>query len=233
MGNNKALDGAHQVFFWAWAVTAFVLSVVLELAWDGLFDRFLGPVSPLLVIAVASLSGAASLRLLTSRGWSASGTGDVRNGLMWSLVAAAVFVCFAIAADSSSGFAEDMNVRWPSSLLFYPTMAFVAEVVLHVIPLAAITLLMRWRYDGIGADRRAWTAIGLVALAETVFQTVDAAVGANPALAWFVAPHLFAIGVFELVMFRRYGFVVMAAFRLIYYLFWHIVWGYIRLELLF
>jgi hypothetical protein len=31
----------------------------------------------------------------------------------------------------------------------------------------------------------------------------------------------------------RYGFLSMYAFRLVYYLHWHIVWGYLRLQLLF
>ena len=34
-------------------------------------------------------------------------------------------------------------------------------------------------------------------------------------------------------LFQRYDFMAMHAFRLVYYLTWHIVWGYARLKLLF
>ena len=37
----------------------------------------------------------------------------------------------------------------------------------------------------------------------------------------------------ELLIFKRYDFIAMYAFRLVYYLIWHIVWGYARLRSLF
>ena len=33
-----------------------------------------------------------------------------------------------------------------------------------------------------------------------------------------------------LSIFRRYGFFAMYGFRVAYYMIWHIIWGYIRLQ---
>jgi hypothetical protein len=45
--------------------------------------------------------------------------------------------------------------------------------------------------------------------------------------------HVFAIASLQLFVFRRFDFVSMYSFRLFYYVYWHIVWGVIRLEALF
>jgi hypothetical protein len=37
----------------------------------------------------------------------------------------------------------------------------------------------------------------------------------------------------ELNMFRRYDFVSMYAFRVVFYLWWHVIWGSVRLRWLF
>lgn len=42
--------------------------------------------------------------------------------------------------------------------------------------------------------------------------------------------HVFLINLSQLMIFKRYD---LYSFRLVYYIFWHIVWGYMRLKLLF
>jgi hypothetical protein len=37
----------------------------------------------------------------------------------------------------------------------------------------------------------------------------------------------------ELYVFRRYDFMSMYAFRLVFYMWWHVTWGYLRLRWLF
>ena len=53
------------------------------------------------------------------------------------------------------------------------------------------------------------------------------------ALPAFVVPHVFVFGLVQLVLLRRYGYVPMLWFRLVYYLLWHVLWGAARLSLLF
>jgi hypothetical protein len=44
---------------------------------------------------------------------------------------------------------------------------------------------------------------------------------------------IYVINLQQLRIFRRFDFTSMYAFRLLYYLFWHILWGNLRLVVLF
>lgn len=75
----------------------------------------------------------------------------------------------------------------------------------------------------------------IVALLEPTFQTLLLG-SSNPYPLWAVAIfwlNLFFFNVFQLLIFKRYDFISMYSFRLGYYIFWHFIWGYIRLKLLF
>ena len=49
----------------------------------------------------------------------------------------------------------------------------------------------------------------------------------------YVGVFVFVFTVVELYVFRRYDFMSMYAFRLVFYMWWHITWGYLRLRWLF
>jgi hypothetical protein len=49
----------------------------------------------------------------------------------------------------------------------------------------------------------------------------------------YVFLNVWVINMVQLALFKRYDFVSMYAFRLMYYLLWHIAWGHARLGLLF
>jgi hypothetical protein len=49
----------------------------------------------------------------------------------------------------------------------------------------------------------------------------------------YVGVFVFVFTLVELDIFRRYDFVAMYVFRLTYYLWWHIIWGTLRLQWLF
>ena len=74
----------------------------------------------------------------------------------------------------------------------------------------------------------------VVAFLEPIFQT---ALGfSQPYPTWvtgYVFVNIFLINLFQLLIFKRYDFVSMYSFRLVYYAIWHIVWGQVRLNLLF
>ncbi len=225
--------------YWAFAALAVAAAAGLVSAGRaGDFDRFLGPVPPLVVMVVATVVGAITLRFLEVRGWSKVLSKDAqrrgsRRALGEPAAAAIGFAVLAVAADVAIGFSEDMNTPWPRSILFYPAIALVAEVVFHLVPLALVIGAARWRFTDGDQDWRVWTAVAVVAFIETVFQVVDALGGPEPIIAVFVGPHLFAIGAYELIALRRFGFVSVAVFRLTYYVLWHISWGELRLSLLF
>ena len=49
----------------------------------------------------------------------------------------------------------------------------------------------------------------------------------------YVAAFVFVFTLVELYIYRRYDFVSMYSFRLAFYIWWHIIWGYLRLQWLF
>ena len=189
------------------------------------FARYFGSIDPLVVVLGTTVAGAASLRALRAHGWPVpQGAASSRTVIGRSLGAALVFAASAIAFDRWIPFPADMNIEWPTSLVFYPAVAFVAETAFHLMPLALLVSLF-------GSDvrtARPWLLITFVAMVESVFQVAGSA-GADPRQVAFVGVHLFLIGLFEVTAFRRQGFLAMASFRLIYYLLWHIAWGYLRL----
>lgn len=232
---HSTLDRAY----WAFAVLAVAAAAGLVSAGRaGDFDRFLGPVPPLLAMAAATIVGAVALRHLEVRGWSKVWSKDAQRPVSLRAVgepatAAFVFAVLAVTADAAIGFSEDMNTPWPQSVLFYPAIALVAEVVFHLAPLALVLAATGWCFADHRLDRRVWLAVAAVAFVEAMFQVLDALGGPAPVIAVFVGPHLFAIGAYELTALRRFGFVSIVAFRLVYYLLWHIAWGEVRLALLF
>jgi hypothetical protein len=49
----------------------------------------------------------------------------------------------------------------------------------------------------------------------------------------YVGLHVFVFNLVQMVVWWRYDVVAMSTMRLVYYLQWHIVWGYVRLQWLF
>ncbi len=217
--------------YWIIALTAVASTLVLaHVLDDDSFRRFYGPLPPVVVVVVAALAGAVSLRRLATRRWLPTRRHRASH-LFRSGVTGIAFAAIALAVDAWwIHFPRDMNVAWPHSLLFYPAIGFVAEVVFHLAPLALVVTVQRSRA---ASDGGVAVAIAVVAGVEALFHTLDALTGPEPWLALFVAPQLAAVGICQLVLLRRYGFAAMYAFRLGYYLLWHVVWGYARLSLLF
>lgn len=78
-----------------------------------------------------------------------------------------------------------------------------------------------------------WPSILLTALAEPLLQTTFFA-GAYPTwTVMLVGFHVFAFSVIELALFKAYDFVSMYWFRIAYYVAWHMMWGNLRLRVLF
>lgn len=240
----------ESLYYWILAAGVLAVAAMYGFIGDDSFERFFGSVPPVLVVAVVTVVGALSLQVLSKRGWlpgrrvserqrlsggilTGGVTGGILSGAMrQAFMAAVVLGTVAVAFDNWIAFPEDMNTPWPQSVLFYPVIAFVAEVILHVLPLAALLAAMRWNLDPGVDDRRVWSAVLIVAGMEAVFQTFDA-LAYDQRLALFVAPHLFTIGVVELMLLRRHGFLPIVMFRFVYYLIWHIIWGHARLDVLF
>lgn len=205
---------------------------VLTLRDPLLFRKYFGALNPLLVVAATAVLGGALLWILLSRGWFAVYRAGNPGRLLVPSGVALLLAGGIILVDRAVLFPEDINVLFPDSLLFYPVMGFVAEVVFHLLPLTA--LLVGLTTLGLRYESILWPCLVAVALADPIFQTVAGSAGDAPLwVTEYVFLHVFAINLLEVVLFRRFDFVTMYAFRLVYYALWHVVWGYLRLRLLF
>jgi hypothetical protein len=204
---------------------AAALAIVAGWSESGAFDRYFGPVPPWMAVAGVSLLALPVLRYLSDRGWELWG-GD-RSEWLLIVAAALVLAAIAIGADLLLRFPEDVNVPSPASLAFYPTIAWVVEIVFHAVPLMA--LIAVFGSPDSTTEIRFWAIAAAVAAIEAGLQVAFAT---TPATAVFSGVHLLVIGLLQVFLFRRIGFFPMLGFRLAYYAVWHIAWGSARLQLL-
>ena len=219
----------------ALALGAIGLTAIIHFSGQPFFQRVIGNWNPLVAVGTASVLGFLLLSYLHSSGGFGIYRKDNRNGLVRAAGLAAVFGVIAILADFRIVFAADINIPFPWSVMFYPAIGFFVEILFHAMPLAVLLLLLTALLKNQRRLQVVLLCIVLVALLEPVYQA-QWMISNGPYPDWavaFVALHVFLINLVQLLLFRSYDFVTMLAFRLVYYLIWHIGWGYLRLSILF
>jgi hypothetical protein len=211
------------------------LLTVLSLWIDPVPYRWVfGRAEPAVVLAALVALGVPALVLLDRSGlflFSARKTN--RRGLVAALALAVMFAVLVVVVDVVVGFPATYNVPppFPQSLLFYAVIGYVAEMAFHAIPLALIVALAT--RHAVADPHETTLRLGMVVVAclEPVFQARLGMPDNGAGIAWrelFVVMHVFAINLVQLGLFRQFGFVTTYAFRLLYYLLWHIAWGELR-----
>ena len=169
--------------------------------------------------------GAAALILLDRSGLFAFDRPARRGrGLAAAASLAVMFAALVVAVDVVVGFPRTYNVPppFPASVLFYAVIGYVAEMAFHALPLVVVVLLATRRGRGRPRESTVRLAMLGVACLEPIFQVRLGVPGTDA-----------GINLVQLGLFRQFGFVTAYAFRLVYYLLWHIAWGELRQILLF
>lgn len=216
------------------AVTVIVFVAILTFRSPEYFLKFFGSLNPIIAITIVSLLGFFLFLFLISGGWFDIYSAGNTKGILVAAALAAPFAIAILLVDLIVVFPEDTNILLPDSILFYPAMGFVVDIVFHVLPLAILLLILTSPPLNLSFERAVLPCILAIAVLEPVYQTVLGF--SSPQPLWtnvFVAANIFLINLTQLLLFRRYDFVSMYSFRLVYYLLWHILWGYARLRLLF
>jgi hypothetical protein len=219
--------------YFALSLVTLIFIVILLPSSGAYFRRFFGETNAILVIVIASVVGAAALWVLQSSYEFVILKGRTTlRGVALSAVLATALAVAIVVADFIIRYPQDTNVPVPQALLFYPAIGFVAEIIFHVLPLVLLLLALNPLVGRLGRERVVWLGILLVAVLEPTFQVLfeGKAFTWGAAYTWI---HVFVIAFLQLYMFRRFDFVSMYSFRLFYYAYWHILWGVIRLEVLF
>lgn len=197
-----------------------------------LFWPYFRGIHPLLAVALLAVAGMVSLHRLSSEDGFAvfAGTGGIK-GFTKAATLAPLFALSAILADVVFRFPETLNVRWPHSVLFYPAVAYVAEIVFHVLPVALPVAVLKLLFKK-GSRLLVLLPLVLSAVIEPSFLWSLAGEPRTWEGAWLWL-HLFAFNLVQIYLFWRHDFLSMLSLRLIYYAYWHIGWGVARLYVLF
>jgi len=228
-------DRSQYLVILALSIGVVGLAATLQASDPLLFQQFIGPTRPLIAFPLVSALGVLLLSLLLSRGWFAIYQKEHLRVLWRSSALSALFVLITIVVDLKVKFPIDLNVAFPGSLLFYPAIGFVVEVLFHVLPLAVLLTPLTAIGRNIGRQKAIWICIPIVSLLEPIYQTMPMV--ASPHYPFWavvvVGLNLTLFNLFQLFMFQRYDFIAMYSVRMVYYLLWHIAWGHLRLRLLF
>ena len=199
------------------------------------FHRFFGDINPLLVFFLVSVLGLFLFSFDLSRDWFKIYIKGNLKKLVCVSSFATIFAGPVILLDLLVGFPADLNILFPESLLFYPAIAYIVEIVFHVLPISLLLFFMTSIFKNTNFNKLVWLSIIFAALLEPAFQLLLGF--SSPIPLWVVVYsngiHIFLINLTQLYIFSRYDFMTMFSFRIVYYLMWHLVWGFLRLELLF
>lgn len=201
------------------------------------FRRFLDGLNPLLGVFFIFILGTFLLSCLLSRGWFSIYKNENLRGLLVSSSLAANFALLIILLESARVvvFPADINILFPASLLFYPVIGYFVEIIFHVFPLSLLLLFLTSLSKKLTYGKIIWPCFLMVSLLEPILQAFLGFSAQYPLWTNLYGNflHVFFINLSQLAIFKRYGFTSMFTFRLVYYILWHVVWGYLRLHLLF
>jgi hypothetical protein len=199
-----------------------------------LFQTYFADAHPLLVVLLLVLLGTLLMIFLISRHSFVVFSNTTARDLLIGFSLTASFALIAILIDINVKFPASMNILFPESLLFYPVIGFCVEIVFHLLPLSILMLIFGWLFPQAERTKFLWLSLAIVSLIEPAFQAISGFSERVPlwVLVW-IGFHVFLINLVQLLIFKRNGFVWMYLFRLVYYAFWHVTWGFFRLRILY
>lgn len=217
--------------------TLFLCTGILIFTGSSAFTSLFGTLNPFLLLAGASLVGFLLLWYLQSKAGIEVQVAKRKTPkeLFLTYGLAMLFPIGFILVDCYLVYPKDVHILFPQSLLYYPVVGFIAEVFFHLLPFAFCFFLLSHLFTKAKKQTILVICIGVTSLAETIFQMSDPLEAGDSPLLLFIIETLLltATDIYALWNFKKYGFITLYLFRIFYYLTWHIVWGMVRLELLF
>jgi len=237
LSENEETRSNDRIQYYAFlAVSLCILgfTLILNIFPTASFRLFFGDISPLLVIPIVILLGFGSLFLLHSKGWFTIYNRENLKELPRLSIFAVLLLSGAIFIDFTFPFPVDINLPFPKSILFYPIMGYVVDILFHVVPLTLLLIPLVALTKNVSRERIIFACILIVSLIEPIYQYMfDSSIGQPLWIDLFDGFRLFSFSFIQLYIFKRYDFVSMYSFRIVYYMLWHILWGSIRLLILF
>ena len=225
-----AHQGQHVILIIILFLFVLIMGVLIQ-SDASIFENYFGDLNPWVVTFLVPIIGYLTLNALCSKGRFAIFKYKYPIRVLPYFFIVTLFTAVAILVDLKRVYPADMNIPFPESLLFYPAIGFLVEIVFHVLPLVLLVFILNLVSGMTTVQRWIWVAFLVVAILEPTYQ-----VYMDPYPPWALSVvwiNLFLFNVLQLFVFYRFDFVSMFALRMVYYLIWHIVWGALRLEILF
>ena len=213
--------------------SAFIISVILALACAGVLSKLLdgqmlpvlGPLPLTPAVLIMGVIGFGAIWLLEARGVAPSDPPPVSPRSVGVLLLVGFVLSIPpVLIDLAIHFPQGMNLPMPEALVFYPAIALVAEVQFHLLPLVLVSYVLP---RDVPLTRLVLPVILFYSLGQVAF------LQGFSLQAILVLFNVGLISAVQMWAFLRHGFAGMLGVRLAFYLFWHIVWGTLRLDLLF
>jgi hypothetical protein len=198
-----------------------------------IFKRFFGDTSSVLVFTAVTILGFMLFLFLNRDNSFYIVNNSCKNRISYAFLAAFLFFIPIVIIDLKIPFPENINVSFPESIFFYPAMGFFVEIIFHLFPLLLLYNLIKILKIKASRDFIIWTCIIIVSIAEPLFQYRLSGESVSVFKDLYVFLHLYLINIASLVLFKKYDFISMYFFRFFYYILWHIIWGAIRIEIIF
>jgi hypothetical protein len=212
------------------SLLAIAASIALVALGSHAYESVLGIARPVGPLAAVVAFGFVGWMILSGRSWIPERT-DGAVGYRPAALIGLTLPVPVIIVDCLGGFGRGINAPAPDSFLFYPSIAVVAEFVFHIAPLAIAAMLAL-------VIRRAGRVLEIFGLgaAVAIEPILQVAWGHGVSPAWanaYVGVQVLAFNVIGVYLLRRFGILRVLVYRLSYYLVWHVLWGEVRLGLLF
>ena len=206
-----------------------ILSILNPLS----FQSFLGNFNPLIIMPILAVLGIFIVIFLLMRKWFVVFNRENLKAMFLFYIPAIILPFFSILIDIFFKYPKEIHKLVPESLFFYPVMGYVAEIVFHMAPLSLLLFTLNLLFKSLNFEKGLWFSISIVSLIEPLFQTTFSPSHFPLWITIFSAVHLYVFNFLQLYLIKRYDFLSMYSFRLVYYMIWHIIWGSIRINILF
>lgn len=232
MINNRT--SRHLIIFLSITIAETLLATGGWVHDRSFYSRFLGNFNPAFLVLALGAAAIPLYHFFDSHGFRRRKLSGRPRGFNGAVLAGACFGLLFIPVDLLFKMSPDINVLFPQSLLYYPVLGFIVDVLFHLIPVSLLYFL-----EGavlpfpVKKDHRILMACLPCIFAEPVFQLGILTEGYSLFFKSLLFFFLTGYSICQLFLLVRRGFHFMLLFRYGHYFVWHILWGMIRLKVMF
>jgi len=218
-------NSRNYIFIYSYSIVIYAAAISGYLLDNNLYSKFIGNLSPIVVYAGLIIFFIYFFLYLKQDEWVFISPNLSPKIVIYIFVISMLMGCIPIIIDLWKPFGKDINTLFPYSLIFYPTIGFLAEMIFHILPILILSGILK-----IFSIKNKFLIIISAAFVEPIFQVIFGMSNEIFTIKDFlVGMEVFLFSLFQLIVFSRYGFIYMYISRIGFYISWHIIWGYFRL----